>query len=145
MATGNVEQGGRDDGISESGAGFGNVRRQLLRDQEQEGDAIVAGRGRSGPQHLREGRQVDAQNRLPVVGDPQHFVQRSEVCHQTHRKEGAGFRLFRAASAHQQAHLGPLHGQPRAVHAASQAGHDRGATDEGPGPGGATCQNEGTV
>ena len=132
------DRGGRDYGISESGAGFGNVRRRVFHDQEQEGDIIVAGRGRSGPQHLREELEVGAQIRFPVVTDP-----RSKVCHQTNRQECAGLCRFRSASAHQQTHLGPSNGQPRVVQAASQAGHDRSATDEG--PGGATCQNEGMV
>lgn len=49
---------GRHDGVPENRPGPGDVRRQLLRDQEQEEHRAVARRRRPRPQHLREGRQV---------------------------------------------------------------------------------------
>ena len=54
----------------------------------------MAGRGRPRAQHLREGRQADAQNRVPLVRNPKYFLQRSEIRYQTHRHQGAKFRLF---------------------------------------------------
>ena len=44
----------RGAGVPEGRPGPGDVRRQLLQDQEQEEHGPVAERGRPGPQHLRE-------------------------------------------------------------------------------------------
>lgn len=51
-------QGGGHARVPEDCSGSGNVRRQLLRDQEQEDHRLVAGSRRSGAEHLREERQV---------------------------------------------------------------------------------------
>ena len=45
-------------GVLEDRSGPGDVRRQLLRDQEQEEHRAVARGGRPGTEHLWEGRQV---------------------------------------------------------------------------------------
>ena len=141
-ARGHVARGG-DDGVLEDSAGLGDVRRQLLRHQEQEGHRPVAGRGRARPQHLREGGQDDAAHRLSVERDSQHIVQRQEVRHQARGQEGARLCLLRLAPPHQQAHTRALHGQPRALHASPQGRQHRGAADEGPGQGGEAAQGEG--
>ena len=57
----------------------------------------------------------------------------------------AGFHIFCGASADQQAYTGAVHGQPRVVHAPPQAGHDRGAADEGTGTRGQARQTGRTV
>jgi len=57
----------RHDGVPEDRAGPRDVRRQLLRHQEQEGHRALARRRRTGIEHLREGRQADAENWFPLV------------------------------------------------------------------------------
>lgn len=75
-----------------------------------------------------------------MVRDPQHIVQRPQVHNQADRQEGARLPILRASRPRQQAHIGAVYGQPRAVHAATQARHHRRATDEGAGSRGETGQ-----
>ena len=49
---------GRHDGVPQDRPGPRDVRRQLLRDQEQEGNGAMAGCRRPRPQHLREGGHI---------------------------------------------------------------------------------------
>ncbi len=57
----------------------------------------------------------------------------------------AGLCVLRPATAHQQADLGIVYGEPRVVHEEEKAGHHRGAADEGAGPGGEAPQTDGEV
>jgi len=72
---------GRNDGVLEDCTGPRDVRRQLLRHQEQERHRAVAGRGRARLEHLRERRQANTEDRLPLVRDPEHLLQRPQVRH----------------------------------------------------------------
>lgn len=50
--------------------------------------------------------------------------------------KNVGLCVLCSATAHQQAYLGAVYGEPRAVHEEEEARHHRGAADEGPGQGG---------
>lgn len=56
-----------------------------------------------------------------------------------------GLCILRTKTAHQQAHPGSLHGQPRAVHAPPQTRHHWGAADEGSGSRGEEPEKDGEV
>ena len=49
------------------------------------------------------------------------MVRNANVLIKPHLQTSIGFHFLRQTSAHQQAHLGPLHGQPRVVHEAQKA------------------------
>ena len=55
------------DGVLENRTRSRNVWCELLRDQEQKGHRVVAGRRCAWPQHLRKGRQVRATNRITHI------------------------------------------------------------------------------